>query len=652
MKLLDNFKSWLSGLFRPGKRVRNIALGAAGILTIVALTAYAIYIPKIPTLHELRTLNRSSAITFLSWKGDVIGSRGGRHTKALPLDEMPEHLKNAFLVTEDKRFYNHGGVDLRGIARALFVNVTSGGVVQGGSTITQQLAKNIFFTHDRTLTRKVKEVFTAWRLENRLTKDEILELYLNRIYLGGGAYGVEAASQTFFDKSAREITIAEAAMLAGLAKAPSRYAPTTSMDRAQERSMVVIRLLRENDMITQEDFDELARDPAMLADSLVSSEINYFLDFASWQVAEIVGDVGVDLVVQTTLDPTLQTKAESALKTHMDQLPEESNAGQAAMVSLATDGAVRAMIGGRNYAQSQFNRAVQAYRQPGSSFKPFVYLTAMKKGMRPDTVYEDRPVKIGDWSPENYTGSYRGAVTITSAMENSLNTVAVRVLSDVGVTDVIETAQQLGFTGEFSKDLTLALGSCEVTLLELTAAYVPFATSGLKMSPYVIQRVETNDGLILHDRTAPDAERVFDQSVASDMNFMMYQVMQSGTGRRANLGARPSAGKTGTSQEWRDAWFLGYTGDLVTGVWVGNDDNTPMNRITGGGLPALIWKDYMSSAHEGWAIAQLPGAYGMTQQVSYNQMQGYFLQLQRKFSEVQRTSARGKRRNRVWSIFN
>ncbi len=272
--------------------------------------------------------------------------------------------------------------------------------------------------------------------------------------------------------------------------------------------------------------------------------------------------------------------------------------------------------------------------------------------MRPDTVYEDRPIKIGDWSPENYSGSYRGMVTLTSAMENSLNTVAVRVLSEVGVDSVIETAKQLGFTGEFSKDLTLALGSCDVTLLELTAAYVPFATSGLKMAPYVVRGIETSDGLILYDRADPEPERVFDQSVAADMNFMMYQVMNSGTGKRASLGERPSAGKTGTSQDWRDAWFLGYTGDLVTGVWVGNDDNTSMNRVTGGGLPALIWKDYMTAAHEGWAVAQLPGAYGVETRVSSNHMQAYFLQLQRKFSEVQRHQGKKRRRNRVWSIFN
>ncbi len=637
----------INGLTYWWRRFRVRVAQVLGLATLsVAFGLIVTYIwlqPDILDETDLWKSNRTASITFLDAQGEVIGSRGGLHTKPLSLSKIPDHLKQAFLMTEDRRFYDHGGIDWWGITRAMYVNITRGQFVQGGSTITQQLAKNIFLTQERTITRKVREAILARQLEERLTKDQILELYLNRIYLGAGAFGVEAAAQTYFGKSASDVTLAEAAMLAGLAKAPSRYAPTTNLDVAQERSRVVLSLLRETGTILEQDYALAYAIPATLAPRSISGDINYFLDFVTSEVNEFISSPQLDLIVTTTLDPQLQAMAESAVKAVLDQESEARNVEQAALVSLSKDGALRAMVGGRDYAISQFNRAVQARRQPGSAFKPFVYLAALEKGMTPDTIYYDEPIVIDKWRPSNYAGGFGGRVTLMQAMQNSINTVAVQVSEEVGRENIISTAQRLGITSALTRHPSLALGASEVTLWELTSAYLPFANRGLSEISHSILKIESDDGQRLYTYEAAPPQRLIDRKIATEMTHMMYQVMYAGTGKRAKIEGHLAAGKTGTSQDWRDAWFMGYTGQLVTGVWVGNDDSSPMSRVTGGNIPAQIWHDYMNAAHENLPSAPLPGATPARDPIADQRLSQYLRDLSRQFSNVQSKRARKKK---------
>ena len=437
-------------------------------------------------------------------------------------------------------------------------------------------------------------------------------------------------------------------MLAGLAKAPSRYAPTSNLEMAQARSRVVLKLLRENEVISEAQYAFAYALPAILANRTVSGDINYFLDFVTWEVNKYVTSPDVDLVVHTTLDRQLQAKGEAAVKTVMSQLGEIRNVEQAALVALATDGAVRAMVGGISYEDSQFNRAAQALRQPGSAFKPFVYLTALERGLKPDDVYLDAPIRLGDWSPTNYSNRYRGRVTLTQAFESSINTVAVRIAQDVGAENIVETAHRLGITSTLNPNRSLPLGTSEVTLLELTAAYVPFAKQGLSTDRYAITRIETQDGEVVYEREAPEERRLFDKSVARNMTHMMFQVMYSGTGKRAALENHPAAGKTGTSQEWRDAWFMGFTPDLVTGVWVGNDDASPTDHVTGGQVPAQIWHEFMTAALEGERVAELPGAFPSREIETNKDMREFLADLSSQFRRI-KSKPKGRRKGRsLW----
>ena len=655
-----------------GDRIRTLrtrVLQGLGLIVLAGLlglgAAYMVLAPEVPESADLWSINRTRAITFLDSKGDVIGSRGGLHTDPVRLAELPPHLVNAFVTIEDKRFYDHSGVDWLGIARAMFINLREGRLVQGGSSITQQLAKNIFLKPDRTLSRKVQETILARQLEARLTKDEILELYLNRIYLGGGAFGVEAAAQTFFNKSARDVTLAEAAMLAGLPKAPTRWAPTANLEAAQERARVVLKALYGEKVISEWQYAEAYAKPATLGQQSVSGEVNYFLDHVTSQVNFIESalesffdlDPQMDLIVTTTLDSTIQSKAEKALLSALEAQGEELNAEQAALVAIARDGAVRAMVGGKSYEQSQFNRAVQAKRQPGSAFKPFVYLTALTEGHQTDDLVYDEPVTIGDWSPSNYSPSYRGRMTLTEALQYSVNTVAVRISEEVGRDKIVEMANQVGIESNLTPNRSLPLGTEEVTLLELTSAYVPFVNGGQVSPNFVITKIEAKNGDVLWEYTPPDSKQVFTPEQARDMTYMMHQVILDGTGKRASLGARPAAGKTGTSQEWRDAWFMGYTGDLVAGVWVGNDDSTPMNRVTGGGLPAQIWKDFMGATHQGWSMSALPGAIPARTLAQNNDMKRYLSDLSNAMRKIAppgtvvSSKAKKQKKKRKWWPF-
>ncbi|MCP5433204.1 MAG: PBP1A family penicillin-binding protein [Alphaproteobacteria bacterium] len=592
---------------------RPLGLVAAGLVVgLLAGGAWA-YLWLKPNFPDLRTAwdaGKIPSLVFLDKDGKRIATRGAIREQPVPAGELPKMLIDAFLATEDRRFWTHPGVDWRGVTRAVFVNLRAGRFVQGGSTITQQVAKNLFLTNERSMRRKLQEALLAVWLERHMSKNEILTLYLNRIYFGAGTYGIEAAAETYFGHSAREVSLAEAAMLAGLPQAPSKYAPTSDLAAAQARAGDVLRNMVEAHFLREADIAPALAEPATPRPQLEAQGAAYFLDYAVAELERLKGRdaLDLDLVVTTTLDPRLQKIAEEAVATRMAAEADAAGAKEAALVMLSPDGSVRAMVGGRSYADSQFNRAVQAKRQPGSAFKPFVYLTALEAGLTPQTVREDAPITVDDWSPENYGRTYRGYVTLREAVANSLNTVAVRVSEEVGRANVVATAQRLGIRSSLLASPSIALGTSEVSLLELTDAYLPFATLGLAEPPRVIERIATPEGGTLWEAPPVEPRRVMSHETAAEMNGMLHEVLVSGTAKNADLTPRPAAAKTGTSQDWRDAWIVGYTADLVTGVWVGNDDASPMNRVTGGGLPARIWKDAMENAHAGWAVADLEGA--------------------------------------------
>ncbi len=551
------------------------------------------------------------ALTVLDRDGDEIANRGGRYAPIVPLDEMPDYLALAVLSTEDRRFYDHFGFDVYGIGRAIIANISAGGVVQGGSTITQQLAKNLYLGSQRTFWRKAQEaLITVW-LEYRYSKDEILTLYLNRIYMGAGAYGFEAASQHYFDKSIREVNLAEAALLAGLIKAPSRFAPTNDLSRAQRRAEIVLTTLVENGVFTEGEVFAARVTPATIIKRTPRQGSQYFVDWIASEVAHILPGMTGQLIIETTLDPVQQAAGEitiaDAIAERAANLPEDVNEppAQGALVSMDPDGALRAMVGGRDYLESQFNRTFQAERQPGSAFKPFVYLAALESGLTPESRVSDRPINVNGWSPQN--GSrFRGNVSLLTAMKRSINTVAVRLSEQVGRLKVIEAAERLGITSPLASHPSIALGTEEVTLLDLTASYAVFSNGGFRAKPYGIRRILNPDGDVLFEQQSL-ATRVVAPGAARSMNYLLYQVILSGTGTNAAIGGRPAAGKTGTSQGARDIWFVGYTAGQVAGVWFGHDNAAPMAEAEGGGLSATTWASFMKSVHEGTPISDLAG---------------------------------------------
>jgi penicillin-binding protein 1A len=481
-------------------------------------------------------------------------------------------------------------------------------VSQGGSTLTQQLAKNLFLTQERTVARKLQEVELALWLERKHSKNEILELYLNRVYFGSGAYGVEAAAQRYFGKSARNVTIAEAAVLAGLVKSPSRLAPNRNPEGAEARAQIVLTAMAENKFITSAQAKASIGHPSYKVKPAGAGTVNYVADWIGEVLDDLVGQIDQSIVVETTIDPKLQSVAEAAI---IDELAAKSvkfNVTQGALVAMTPDGAVRAMVGGRNYADSQYNRAVTAKRQPGSAFKPFVYLTAIEGGLTPETIRQDAPLDLKGWRPENYTHEYFGSVTLTQALAMSLNTVAVRLGLEVGPKNVVRTAHRLGISSKLEANPSIALGTSEVSVIELVGAYAPFANGGLGVSPHVVTKIRTNEGKVLYARQPDQLSQVIEPRHAAMMNTMMQETLLSGTARRAEIPGWMAAGKTGTSQDFRDAWFIGYTANLVTGVWLGNDDNSPTRKATGGGLPVEVWTRFMRTAHQGVPVASLPNS--------------------------------------------
>jgi penicillin-binding protein 1A len=577
-----------------------IAIGGVGLVAWVGA--------HLPPIQALEIPKRAPSILIVDMQGRTLARRGDLAGEPLPLKEMPGYVPKAFVAIEDRRFYDHYGVDPFGIGRALVANVLHRAVAQGGSTISQQLAKNLFLTQERTITRKLQEVLLALWLERKFSKTQILEMYINRVYFGSGAYGIEQASQRYFGKSARHITLAEAALLAGLVKSPSRLAPTRNFDGAEKRAQVVLNAMAEMKFVTHTTARiAMARPPRILAQASTGS-VNYVADWVMDALNDALGHVDEDIVVQTTIDAGLQASAEKTLTEELAQKGDKSGVAQGALVAMTPDGAVRALVGGRNYADSQFNRAVAAKRQPGSAFKPFVYLTALEHGLTPDTVREDKPISVKGWQPENYNHEYFGAVTLSKALALSLNTVSVRLTLEVTPMAVVRTAYRLGITSKLEPNASIALGTSEVSILELVSAYAPFANGGYALIPRVIERITATNGKLLYARNIQQFGRIIEARNVAMMNSMMAETLTIGTAQRAALPGWPAAGKTGTSQDFRDAWFIGYTAHLVTGVWLGNDDGTPTRHVTGGSLPVEVWSRFMRGAHQGVPVASLPGA--------------------------------------------
>jgi penicillin-binding protein 1A len=580
-----------------------------GVIGLAALIGY--HAMKLPPIDQLAVPKRPPNVAILAADGTLMANRGETGGSNVPIGELPKYVPRAFVAIEDRRFYDHFGLDVVGLARAAFRNVTSGRVEQGGSTLTQQLAKNLFLTQERTMSRKVQEAILALWLERNYRKDQILELYLNRVYFGSGAYGIEAAAQKYFGKSARLLTLGEAAVLAGLMKSPSRLAPNRNPDGAAERATLVLKEMLEQGFVSEQQAKVALTAPAEARKGVGASSVNYAADWVMDVLDDFVGAIDGDVQVTTTFIMPMQNAAERALGSVISQFGDKQNFEQGAIVAMAPDGAVRALVGGRNYAESQFNRAVLAKRQPGSSFKPFVYLAALEKGMTPETVKEDSPVRIKEWQPENYTREYFGQVTLTRALAMSLNTVAVKLGMEVGPKNVARTAQRLGVNSPLAANASLALGTSEVTPLEITAAYATFANGGTGVAPYVISKVTDMKGKVLYQRKAFDRGRVIEAAHVAMLNQMMRETLVSGTARKADLPGWIAAGKTGTTQDHRDAWFIGYTGALVGAVWLGNDDNDAMKKVTGSGLPVDVWSRFMKTALANLPVQPLPGLHSL-----------------------------------------
>ncbi len=580
----------------------GISLGIWGAVAGIAVIAWLAW--DLPDIDQLRDQARRQGVVLLAADGTRLASYGDLYGARVDVSELPGYVPDAVIAIEDRRYYRHSGIDIRGILRSLVVDIRAGAFVQGGSTLTQQLAKNLFLTPERTLTRKLREAMLAFWLEASFSKDELLTVYLNRVYFGSGTYGVEAAAQKFFGRSARSISVYEAALLAGLLKAPSRLNPISDAQAAHERALVVLDAMVAADRLTAAQAAAASggrrTNPGEAARTGTG---RYYADWIMQQVAGYVGLTEGDLIVETSFDPAIQAIAERAVAGQAEA------AEQVAVVVMAPDGAVRAMVGGRSYRASQFNRATQALRQPGSAFKPFVYLAALEAGLTPDAKIEDAPIVVDGWSPRNFGREFRGTVTLREAVARSLNSVAVRVSEQVGRQTVADTGHRLGLESQLKTHPSLALGASEVTLLELTAAYAVFSNGGNGVLPHGIREVRDGRGNVLYRRGGSGTGRVVKRAHAETMNQLLNAVVEWGTGRAAKLD-RPAAGKTGTSQEFRDAWFVGYTSDLVAGVWMGNDDGRPMAEISGGGAPARLWRQLMLDAHGNLPARPLLGVAG------------------------------------------
>jgi penicillin-binding protein 1A len=581
----------------------GLTLGTGGLLVVLTL--------GLPAFEATRTDWRSQgdySVTFLDRYGNEIGKRGIRRSESVPLEEMPDHFIKAVLATEDRRFFEHFGIDILGTVRALVDDLRANAVVQGGSSISQQLAKNVFLSNERTIERKIKEAYLAIWLEANLSKQEILKLYLDRAYMGGGNFGVEAASQFYFGKSIKDVNLAEAAMLAGLFKAPEKYAPHVNLPAARQRANQVLTNLVDAGFMTEGQVIGARRHPAdVVVQATASASPDYFLDWAFDQVRQLNLPDHV-LTVRATVDMPLQHVVDESIEAMLRQYGTDYRVTQSAAVVMETDGAVRAMTGGRDYGDSQFNRATDSFRQPGSSFKPIVYTTAMMNGFTPESIVEDGPICIGDWCPHNFTPGYRGRITITTAIINSINTVAVRLAQAVGRDKIVDLAHKMGINNELRITRSLPLGTSEVSPIDMAGVYGVFASGGYKTPPFAFTQIIGSTGAVLYDRKrdAPPRERVLEDDIVAEMNGMLSQVPERGTGVAAKLAGIRTAGKTGTTSGFRDAWFDGFTGNYVGIIWYGNDNFIPTRRMTGGTLPAMTWHRFMQFAHTGIELKPIP----------------------------------------------
>ncbi len=599
---------------RPRRRWRlRLALRLAFFGTVLAsilmATAMVRYTIRFPDPSALRQREQAPLVRVLARDGTVLAERG-QSARAVAIGELPPHVMHAVLAIEDRRFFDHLGLDWRGLARAMLTNLRAARYAQGGSTLTQQLAKNLFLSSDRTIERKLEEVVLALWLELRLGKSGILELYLNRVYFGAGVYGIEAAAQRYFAKPARNLTVAEAAIIAGLLKAPSRLSPASRPEAAAQRAILVLAAMRDAGFIDDAAHAAALNQQLTYAATDAAREetgFEFAVDYVLERLPPLAGHGQTGIVVETTIDASLQRHAQTTVAHRLASAPGTTDATQAGIVVLDREGGVRALVGGRSWSRSQFNRAARARRQPGSAFKPVLYLAATEAGVSPETIVHDRPITIGGWSPRNDRGTYAGAVTLRHALAHSVNTVAVALQQDIGTKRVATMARRLGITSTLREDASLALGTSEVTLLELTGAYGILANGGQSVSPHVIRRVRTDRGTILHARPAPRPVEVVAASAVHPLNDMLHTALVAGTGRRAALPLHTAAGKTGTTQDHRDAWFVGFTAHLTAGVWIGNDDGAPMDGVSGSGLPAIIWRDVMHAAHRDLTPAPLSG---------------------------------------------
>ena len=585
----------------------TLVVGVWAVIGVVAF--FAVFAIDLPDTSKIFEVKRQPSISYLDRSGSQVAVRGSQFSPPVDLDQLPPYVPAAFVSIEDQRFYSHFGFDPIGMARAALADLRAGHAQQGASTITQQLARNLFLTPDQTIRRKVQELVLAIWLEHKFTKKQILSLYLNRVYFGEGAYGIEAASQRYFNKPASQLSVGEAALLAGLMKGPSRYSPVSATDRAERRATIVLDKMVETHAITPAQRDEAFKEPVRVSATLPNQNAQYFVDYVDQEVRSLLGQPTEDLIVETTLDLPAQANAEKAVHAVIDGSGGARGVSQAALVSLDGQGRIRAYVGGVDYTQSQFDRASLAQRQAGSSFKPFVYLTAMEAGHTPQEMAVDEPITIGNWQPRDFDGRYLGPMTLETALAQSINTVAARLANQVGTVNVAATAQRLGITTPIQTGPSMALGAVEVTPIDMAQAYAAFSNGGYLTRAYGIERIRTASGKVLYDHnlSPPPRAQVIGQPALGEMIEMMRQVVASGTGTRAAVAGYDIAGKTGTTSDYRDAWFVGYTGDVTTAVWTGRDDNTPMKAVTGGGPPAEIWHAFMASTLSRLGAQPIPG---------------------------------------------
>lgn len=576
--------------------IRKLFLWAIGFCALGILAAFLWVLPTLPSLDKAFNHSRDAMVTVLDANGKVIYRQNTGWGEALHVDDIPKTMSDALIAVEDKRFYYHFGIDPYALSRAIYHNLRNKSR-QGGSTLTQQLAKNVFLTHERTLKRKAQEAFLSLWLEWKFTKAQILTIYLNRVYYGTNAWGIDGASQTYFGHSAKELSLWESAMLAGIMRSPNNYNPHSNKERAERRTKLVLKLMLDQNRITKDQYDEALKEGSNKQYPKITLSRSYYIDWILEQSKGFIQTSGNDLIIHSTLDSDLQQKAEQLVAETLQTSGKSSKVSQAALLSITTDGAVIAMVGGVDYQQSQFNRAVQAKRQPGSSFKPLLWQIALQKGMLLSDIVEDKPININGWKPQNYNRKYQGKISLLRALETSSNTVAVQLGQHFGQRSLIDTAYKQGVETELRATPSIALGSSEVTMMDMISVYATWASSGRQVFPWGIKMITTSRGELLYQQDHLQYPNILSTPVVAQMNYALSNVIENGTGKNARL-PFDVAGKTGTTQDYRDAWFIGYSSQFITAVWMGNDDNSPTKNLTGSDLPAKLWKSYMKVAHD------------------------------------------------------